>query len=67
MDMANTPAEFIDEVGARKLAETLDCDIGVVRVWKARNVLPEARWLELHVAYPELTLDRLRAMHEAAA
>ena len=63
--MANSPSEFIDEIGAREVAKAVDRDIGVVRVWKYRNEFPPSVWLHLNKAFPQLTLERLTAFQRA--
>jgi len=65
--MANSPSEFIDEIGARRIAEAVGQDIGVVRVWKHRNKFPRAVWLHLATEFPELDLKTLEAFDGVSA
>lgn len=60
--MSETTAEFIEAKGAEVIAERLRVEVGTVRVWKHRKSIPRATWPELIEAFPELTLDRLKAM-----
>jgi hypothetical protein len=46
------PVEFAKAVGA---------SVDEVRVWRARNRLPQTRWLQIHEAYPDLDWGTLTA------
>lgn len=58
-----SPAEFIDTRGGpHKVAKVLNLSPGSVRMWKQRNTLPRSCWPEIVTAFPDLTLDELRAI-----
>lgn len=62
--MLKSPTQFIEAAGVENVAAATGRTEAAVRVWKTRNVLPREAWLELSVAYPELTLDVLRKMEK---
>jgi len=64
--MFDTVSSFITAVGVRPVAFATDRDTGAVRVWKYRNHIPPGVWLQLTLAFPELTLERLEAMNHHA-
>ena len=65
--MSTSPAEIIDAKGGPiEFAQKIGAKVEEVRVWKSRNRLPRTRWLEIHQAYPDLTLDVLRGAEQAA-
>lgn len=53
---------IIDERGGTKaVAETLNVGRTTVQMWKSRNKIPRTAWPDLIEAYPELTLETLKA------
>jgi hypothetical protein len=45
------PVEFAKAIGA---------SVDEVRVWRARNKLPQTRWLQIHEAFPDLDWGTLK-------
>lgn len=54
-------SEIVAAHGAKVIAEKLGVPAGRVRVWKHRNVVPRSAWAELIDAFPDITLDQLKA------
>lgn len=63
--MSNTAAAIIEEKGASIIADRLNIDGTVVRMWKSRNKIPRTAWPDLIEAFPDLTLERLREAEAA--
>jgi hypothetical protein len=60
-----TVADIIDSRGAKDIADRTGVPVGRVRVWKHRQRIPRSIWPDLIDAYPELTLDTLKAAEAA--
>lgn len=62
------PAEkLIAELGGpTKVAAALQEKAGTVRMWKLRKRVPRTAWPDLIDAFPDLTLDDLKATERAA-
>lgn len=62
--MAQTPREFIDKRlgGTNAAAEATGRKPNAVRMWAHRRTIPRTVWPDLQEAYPDLTLDELRAL-----
>lgn len=60
--MSQSPAQFIEDTGTATIAERLQKREGTVRTWKSRNRLPRSAWPELLLAFPDLTVERLKAI-----
>lgn len=54
-------SEIVGAKGAKVIADKLGVPAGRVRVWKARNVIPRSAWAEMIDAFPDVTLDQLKA------
>lgn len=54
-------SEIVKAKGAKVIADKLGVPPGRVRVWKARKVIPRSAWAELIDAFPDITLDMLKA------
>jgi hypothetical protein len=54
-------SQIISAKGAKVIADRLAIPAGRVRVWKTRNVIPRSAWAELIDAYPDVTLEALKA------
>lgn len=54
-------ADIIEAKGADAVAEKLNVPTGHVRVWKSRKVIPRSRYAFLIDAFPDITLDMLKA------
>ena len=54
-------SEIVGSKGAKVIADKLGVPAGRVRVWKSRNVVPRSAWAELIDAFPDITLDQLKA------
>ena len=63
----NTHADLIAARGAAEIAAKLGVPPINVRMWKSRNTIPRSAWAELIDAYPEITLEVLKAAHHAPA
>ncbi|MDR3514058.1 MAG: hypothetical protein P4L73_20675 [Caulobacteraceae bacterium] len=60
--MAETAATIIDEKGGPSVvARAIRKRGGAVRAWKHRNSIPRGAWPDLIEAFPDLTLERLKA------
>jgi len=62
-------ADLITAKGAVEIAGRLGVPAINVRMWKSRNTIPRSAWAELIDAFPDVTLDGLKAgeRHRAAA
>ena len=62
-------SQIVAAKGAKVIADKLGIPAGRVRVWKTRNVIPRSAWAELIDAYPDVTLEVLKAgeHHRSAA
>jgi hypothetical protein len=54
-------SEIVGTKGAKVIADRLGVPAGRVRVWKSRGVIPKSAWAELIDAFPDITLDTLKA------
>ena len=54
-------AKIVEAKGAKVIADRIGVPPGRVRVWKSRNVIPRSAWAELIDAFPDITLDTLKA------
>lgn len=54
-------SEIVGAKGAKVIAEKLEIPAGRVRVWKFRNVIPRSAWAEIIDAFPDVTLEMLKA------
>lgn len=61
-----TFVDFIKAKGVRRLAQSLETRESAIYVWANRGRIPRMVWPELLKAYPELGLNDLLAMEEAA-
>jgi len=64
--MVTSPAQFIEDKGVLEVATATGRTEGAVRVWKTRNRFPREAWLEINLAFPELTLQVLRKLENCA-
>lgn len=55
-----THAEIIEAKGTQTVAEKVGVPPGHVRVWKSRRI-PRAAYGEIMAAFPDITLDMLKA------
>ncbi len=62
-----THADLIAAKGAAEIAARLGVPPINVRMWKSRNTIPRSAWAELIDAYPEITLEVLKAANHAPA
>lgn len=63
-----THADIIAAKGAAEIAARIGVPSINVRMWKKRNTIPRSAWAELIDAYPDVTLDSLKAgEHQRAA
>lgn len=63
-----THADIISAKGAAEIASRIGVPSINVRMWKSRNTIPRSAWAELIDAYPDVTLDLLKAgEHQRAA
>jgi hypothetical protein len=53
--------------GPEQFGRPLKASAATVRIWKVRKKFPRSRWAEILEAYPDLTLDELKAVEAAAA
>lgn len=66
--MAQTAAQIIeDKGGSAAFAKACGLEPSAVRMMKHRNKLPRTVWPEIMTAFPDLTLDVLKASENAAA
>lgn len=65
--MSNPVALLIDaQGGTQTFAEKVGRTPNNVRVWRHRGVLPRDAWPEVLEAFPDVTLDALKATERAA-
>lgn len=66
--MANQPRAFIDDRlgGTDTVSEKIQRTPSAVRMWVHRRTVPRSIWPELLEAYPDLTIDELKAVNTAA-
>jgi hypothetical protein len=64
--MSKSPAQIIDDKGLAAMAERLRKNRETIRMWRWRNRLPREAWPEIAAAYPDLTLDALKASEKRA-
>lgn len=62
-----TPAQFVKETGANKIAASLGMKASAVRMWTVRNRIPKERWPDLIERVPGVTLKRLRELEANGA
>lgn len=66
--MRITPAQLIeDKGGPAAFARAIGRDPTAVRMMKHRQSLPRAIWPEIIEAFPDITLDDLKAIEQASA
>ena len=66
--MVQTVAQIIDgKGGSAAFAKSCGLEPSAVRMMKHRNKLPRAAWPEIMTAFPDLTLDVLKATEAQAA
>jgi len=58
--MVQSVADLIDTKGAMNIAAALNMNPVAVRLWKHRDCIPKARWVDLIEAFPDVTPDLLR-------
>lgn len=65
--MVHTPRDFIKERlgGTEAVAEKVGRRPAAVRMWVHRGRVPRSIWPDLLDAYPDLTLDELKALEAA--
>lgn len=63
--MSTSHADIIKQMGATKMARKLDMKPARVRTWKLRNKIPRTAWPEVVEAFPDLTLEKLKASEAA--
>jgi hypothetical protein len=67
MPMERTASSLIVERGDYEaVAAKLGIPAGTVAAWKSRNSIPRRNWPEIIDAFPDLTMDELRATERAA-
>lgn len=59
-----THSDIVAGKGASEIAAKLGVPAINVRMWKKRNVIPRSAWAELIEAYPDITLDLLKAARQ---
>lgn len=65
--MAQNTAQIIESKGgSAAFAKACGLEPSAVRMMKHRNKLPRSAWPEIMTAFPDLTLDVLRASEAAA-
>jgi len=62
-----THSDLIAAKGSAEIAAELGVPAINVRMWKSRNTIPRAAWAELIDAYPDITLEVLKAASHAPA
>ena len=61
-----TPAQLIkDRGGAAAVAQALNLKRTTVQMWRVRNRIPRTAWPEIIEAFPDLTLEQLKAAEAA--
>lgn len=64
--MANTVPEFIDDRGGpTKVAAAIGYKPGAIHLWRHRKKVPRTAWPDLLDAFPDLTIDDLKALEAA--
>lgn len=64
--MAETVSKIFQEKGgASAVADALGVKPSRVRMWKLRGRIPRPVWPEVIEAYPDVTLERLKALEAA--
>lgn len=63
--MTKSAADVIEEKGVGPIAEATKAEHVTVRMWKHRNRIPRSVWPELVEAFPDLTLEKLKATEAA--
>ena len=61
-----TFAEWIEAKGPKTLQDVLGEELGTIRVWKHRNIIPRKAWPAILIMMPEVGLNDLLAMEKAA-
>ncbi len=65
--MVRTVIEFIDAKGGpAAMSRATGHSAGAVSVWRHRNRVPRSAWPEIMAAYPEITLEKLKALEAKA-
>lgn len=54
-------AQIIDTKGAPTISDALNVSLGHVRVWRSRNTIPRSRYADIITAFPDVSLDMLKA------
>lgn len=66
--MRMTAIQFIDARGGPAvIARATGYRPGAVALWRHRNKLPRTAWPEIMEAFPDVTLDHLKAIEAASA
>lgn len=66
--MTRTAAQIIEEKGgSAAFAKACGVEPSAVRMMKHRNKLPRSAWPEIMTAFPDLTLEVLKATEAATA
>lgn len=58
--------DWIDLKTPQTLHVALGAEVGTIRVWRHRNIVPRNVWPEIMVEFPELGLSDLLAMEAAS-
>lgn len=61
-----TFADWIDRKTPKTLHDVLRAEIGTIRVWRHRNIIPRNVWPEIMRGFPETGLTDLLEMEEAS-
>lgn len=59
-------ASLVEQKGAAVIAAKVDVPVTHVRVWKNRGI-PRSRYADIITAFPDITLDMLKAGEGAKA
>lgn len=63
--MVRNPEQIIDANGGpAAFAHAVGAEAGAVRMWKLRNRIPRTAWPEVLEAFPDLTIDDLKAAEQ---
>lgn len=57
---------WIDQKTPKTLGVVLHQELGTIRVWRHRNIIPRNVWPEIMVKFPEVGLSDLMEWEEAA-
>lgn len=58
--------KFIDDHGgSTAVARAIGVEVGTVRVWRSRNILPRTKWPEITLAFDDVTLATLLSIEAA--